>query len=377
MPRIPAIRCSKQNLRAEIQHVRINRRIHQRQRPRAPVVASMRNRRRHLLILLGAEILPRHKSSEHHSRIERVRRHVSVLVARLHRPPIVKVQRAVLAAAGCRRWPTVLLRPVNPVRKLIVRSDVIKLSGCLVVPRAPRFSTIARYDRALIAAQNHPLRIVWINPQLVVIWASRIAFEHGEGLSSVLRLVDRSVRHIHNVRVFRINADFSEVPPSPPDTLVIRNALPLLSAVIRPVQPALLGIHDQVNPFRIARRKRDSDSPEAFRRQALSRHRLPVVSAVIRTIQPAAGPTRRRVDAPRRPSCLPQRSVNRSRISRLERQINRSRVLVVEQNLLPLLSSVFRTKNAALLVRSVRVSQRRHKNPVRVARIHQNSSNLP
>ncbi len=92
LPRIPAVRRSKQYLRPEVQHMLVDRRKHQRQRPRTPVFARMHKRRRHLLHLLVAKILTRDRPSILHSRIQRVRRDVSILISRFHRPPIMKIQ---------------------------------------------------------------------------------------------------------------------------------------------------------------------------------------------------------------------------------------------------------------------------------------------
>ena len=169
----------------------------------------------------------------------------------------------------------------------------------------------------------------------MIIRTRRIAFEHTEALSSIHRTVDRGVWHVDNVRIFRIHGDLVEVPAAAPNSMVLGNLLPVLSAIIRAVQPALLGIHDEINPFRITRRKRNPHSSQAFRRQSLSFYLLPMVSAVVRAIKPAARPVRRRVNAPRGPSRLPQRGIYCFRIPRLERQVNRTRVFIMEQHSLP------------------------------------------
>ena len=102
-----------------------------------------------------------------------------------------------------------------------------------------------------------------------------------------------------------------------------------------------------------------------------------MIAPVNRAIQPAARSIRRRVDAPRRPPCLPQRCINRSWISWFERQINRARVFVMKQNFLPVLSAIFRAVHAAFLVRPVRMPQRGDENLVYVSRVNDDSPNLP
>src|SRR5437764_15248989 len=105
-------------------------------------------------------------------------------------------------AARSRRSPAVLLRAINPVGKPVVRSHVIELSGGLVVPTAPSLATIARDYRALIISQNHALRLVGINPQLMIIVATGLTLQHRERLSTIARTIQPGVRHIDRVRIF-------------------------------------------------------------------------------------------------------------------------------------------------------------------------------
>src|SRR5713226_909524 len=157
---------------------------------------------------------------------------------------------------------------------------MIELRRRLVVPGTPSLTAVARHDRALVAAQNHPPRLIGINPEFVVVVSTRRASECGECLPSVMRLVSRGVRHVHRVGIFGIHADFTEVPSALPDAPVIRNALPALPTVVRAKQTALLGIHDQINPPWIARRECDADSSETSRRQSLSAHVFPVIASI-------------------------------------------------------------------------------------------------
>src|SRR5229473_1386697 len=114
-----------------------------------------------------------------------------------------------------------------------------------------------------------------------------------------------------------------------------------------------------------------------IRWQSLPAHMFPMVASISRAIESAARAVRRSVDAPWRPSRLPQRCVNHFRIAGLESKIDRAGVFVVKQNLLPALSSIFRTENAPLRVRPVSVTQRRHENLVRVPRVHNDPPDLP
>src|SRR5215467_13125831 len=124
-------------------------REHQRQRPRPTERTFVRNRRRHLLDLFVAQVLPLHKSAEDHAGILRIRRDVTIFITGDKRTPIVKIQEAVSARArGCRR-PAILLRSIHPIRKLIVGGHMIELPGGLVKPRAPGLASRVRYECAL------------------------------------------------------------------------------------------------------------------------------------------------------------------------------------------------------------------------------------
>src|SRR6266852_9478182 len=129
----------------------------------------MRKRRRQLMELFVAEILPRDEAAEHHPRMQRIWRNIAIFVAGIHRPPIMKIQRTVLAAVWSCRRTAVLLRAVHPVRKLVIRHHVIELPRRLVVPGTPTLAAVARHDSALVAAENHSPRLVGINPTFVVV----------------------------------------------------------------------------------------------------------------------------------------------------------------------------------------------------------------
>src|SRR5208282_4034525 len=110
--------------------------------------------------------------------------------------PIVKIQRTIHAAAGCRRRAAILLCPIHPIWKTIVSGDVIKLPSRLVVPGTPRLSAVARDNHALIASQHHALRIVWIDPQLVIVIAAWRALNRRPRFSAIARTIRRSIGHV-------------------------------------------------------------------------------------------------------------------------------------------------------------------------------------
>src|SRR2546421_4992001 len=102
-----------------------------------------------------------------------------------------------------------------------------------------------------------------------------------------------------------------------------------------------------------------------------------MLTAIPGAIQTAARSFRRRVNVPRWPSCLQQGGVNRLGISRLERQIDRSGILVVKKDALPFLAAVFGIENAALGIRSVGMAQCRNEKFFGIVWIDQDARDLP
>ena len=277
---------------------------------------------------------------------------------------------------GSRRGAAVLLRAVDPVREPVVGGDVVELRGRLVVPGAPGLPAVHADDGALVGAEDHAARIGRIDPQLVVIVAARRALQRQERLSRVGRPVQRHVAGIDRVRILRIHRHAAEVPAALPDPPVRARARPGRAAVRGGVEAAFLRVHERVYPARVARSKRDPDATEILRGEA-PRDRLPGVAAVLGAVEAAARPVRGRVRVPGRPPRLPERGEDRPRVGRVEGEIDRARVLVLEENARPAPAAVLRAEDPALGVRPVRVAERRDVDEVGVARIHDDPPDLP
>ena len=121
---------------------------------------------------------------------------------------------------------------------------MIELADGLVVPRAPGPAAVAGDERALVAAQNHALGLVGIDPQFVIVIATGRAFPGMEGHSAVTRDVGGGVHHIDGVGIFRIHAHFPEIPAASPDAMVGGTALPIVAAVVGAEEATLFGVHD-------------------------------------------------------------------------------------------------------------------------------------
>src|SRR5260370_14761141 len=94
---------------------------------------------------------------------------------------------------------------------------------------------------------------------------------------------------------------------------------------------------------------------------------LPRDASVDRLEQAAAGPPAR--PAPRVNLELPHTGEKHARIARVHGDVGAAGVLVNEQRALPALAAVGGAKDAALLLRAVRMPQRAREHDVRIARI--------
>src|SRR3954451_16775264 len=171
-------------------------------------------------------------------RIERIGGHIGVLVCR-NRMPVVRGDRAVVAAAQDAGRTALLLSSVNPIRMLIIGDYVIKLSSWLVVPGTPGASAVDRDRGALVDAKQDDVGIFRIDPDGVVVVAARRAFPRDKGFSGVSGLVSGRVRHVNSVLVLGRNANPCEVRPASPDPVFSVNARPALPGVVRAVDAAL------------------------------------------------------------------------------------------------------------------------------------------
>ncbi len=63
----------------------------------------------------------------------------------------------------------ILLSTINAIREMIVCNHTVKLCSRLIVICGPVFSTIITDLGATIITDDHPVRIVRINPQVMVV----------------------------------------------------------------------------------------------------------------------------------------------------------------------------------------------------------------
>ena len=141
-------------------------------------------------------------------------------------------------AAGDADGRVVLLRAVDAVRRTVIGDDRVELRGRLVVHRAPRAAAVERHRGAAVAAVHHPLRILRIDPQIVVIAVRRLDVR--VGLAAVGGLVEvLGAERVHRVRVDRVGEDVAVVVLTRRHVEVVVQQLPRPSGIVRPVDATL------------------------------------------------------------------------------------------------------------------------------------------
>ena len=122
--------------------------------------------------------------------VERIRRDVPVLLG-ADGMPVAESDRAVVAAARDRDRAALLLPAVDPVRKAVVRRDVVELRRRLVVPAAPRRARVHGDRRALVGREEDDVGVLRVDEDRVVVVAARRALHGRERLPAVGRAVRR------------------------------------------------------------------------------------------------------------------------------------------------------------------------------------------
>ena len=231
--------------------------------------------------------------------------------------------------------------------------------------------------RALVAAEDHQIAVIRIDPQLMVVVATRRSLERlAEGLAAVARSIDAGVRRVHEVGILRIDDDLAKVPAASPDARISRRLHERRARIVRSVQTAILCIDDRVDPPRIRRRDRDADASEPFGRQAVSQL-IPDRAAVRGFVEAAAGAVRRRINAPRWTPRIPERGVDRLRVRRIDGDVDRADVVALEQHLLPRRAAVSRAIHAAVRIAAVGMTDRRDEHDIGILWIDGHPTDLP
>src|SRR5207237_1569078 len=146
--------------------------------------------------------------------------------------PFAKRDLAKITAAGRAGASALLLPAINPIGKLVVGNDVVELRGGLVVPGTPGLAAVHAQGQALIAGERDDVRVLWIDPDGVIVVAAGRSFNGGEIVPCVPGAVSRSVGYVDDVFVLGIYANTSEVIAASPYPLFLVHPLPVLARIV-------------------------------------------------------------------------------------------------------------------------------------------------
>src|SRR5580658_93055 len=254
---------------------------------------------------------------------------------------------------------------------------MIKLCCWLVIPRAPRLSTVDGYKRALIANQQHNVRIIGIDPHVLIVVAARSSAKTRPRFSTVHRLHGYCARAIDDVWIFRVNSWHRQVAsadaPSGPG--IGGDALPVFTCIIGTINPNIGALttfatrtgHRGEEPAGLARRNREIHLDDALGQPI--RQRFPGLPSVRRFKKSSTRPVVLISVFPRTEPQLPKPRINYIWIRGIDLHVRAANVFTFGKHPLPILPAVRRQINSALFIRSIRMTKRRCKNAVRVARI--------
>src|SRR5439155_10554154 len=254
LPTIAAISGFEQHVGREIQDVGVDRREHQWRGAVETILPGTQYDRRNVLSLAGDAVEFRRLATVDEIWVQWIGRNIAIFLD-AHRIPIPKRDFTKIASAGGADTTAFLLPAVHPVGELIVGDDVIELRGWLVVPRAPGLPSIHADGDSLIDRERNNLRIVGIDPDGVIIVASRRSLDGGEIMTAVVGTIGGNVGDINRVLVFRIDTHTGKVVTTPPQAVVCIYALPTLTGIIRAIEAPEFGrIHQRVDSAGIVRR---------------------------------------------------------------------------------------------------------------------------
>src|ERR1035438_4174689 len=118
------------------------------------------------------------------------------------------------------------------------RDQVIDLGGGLVIPGAPTFGAIHADHGTLIAAEDHAVAVLGIDPELVVVVAAGRSFHRNKSLAGVGGHVSRGVYHVGAVGVGGIDGHGFEIPAAAPQPVLAVDQVPRGAGVIGDVDSA-------------------------------------------------------------------------------------------------------------------------------------------
>ncbi len=125
--------------------------------------------------------------------------------------PVVERDLAVVAAAVDARRARVLLSAAQAIRERVVGRDVVHRGRRLRVPVAPRLAAIGRDDAALVGDDEQDVRVVGIDPDLLIVVAAGRAAHGRPREAAVLGAPEHGRAAVDDVLVLRIDGDGRQI----------------------------------------------------------------------------------------------------------------------------------------------------------------------
>src|SRR5437762_8389162 len=190
--------------------MRIERRKDNRLGPQYSKIFWLHRHRKYILFLAGAAIESRQLTANDNVWIERIDNDVTIFLGR-DRLPIAERDLALIAAAFNSDRAAFLLAAVKPIRKRVVRANVVQLGGRLVIPRAPTLASVHSDDRALVRTEKNDVGIIRIDPNVLIIVATGCAAPAVPGFAAVRRFPTNHTRRVHDLRILWIEPHHREI----------------------------------------------------------------------------------------------------------------------------------------------------------------------
>src|SRR5581483_592465 len=250
---------------------------------------------------------------------------------------------------------------------------VIELGGRLIVLLSPGRPAIHRDRRPAVVAVDQAARIARIDPErmMIPVWGG----QQLEVLATVGGAEGTGVEHVDGIACDRVGEDVRVVPGPLAKAVVLVDAAPVGTAVIRAEDTALLRFDRCIDALAVCPRDGDADAAQRGSRKPMALDLLPGQAVIRGAIQAGARATAG--EAPRLAPHLPQRSEHDVRMMRVESKIDRPRITVTVQDSLPSLAAISCSKDSALLIGAKRMAERGDQHDLRVAGIHDDGADLP
>ena len=170
------------------------------------------------------------------------------------------------------------MRPVDVVWKIIVRRDAIKLRRRLILLGPTR--TGSETDvRSTIVAVYHPFRIIWSDPEIVVVTVRHA--DGRKGSAAINGFMKSDVQNIDGVFILCIGVNSVVVPRALAYRSTLTDSLPGVTRIVRGKETAIFILDHCKEPIRVDGRDRDVHfAVKSGRKTPVSRYLYPSVAAV-------------------------------------------------------------------------------------------------